>query len=60
MTTPPLVIVFDPLREAPQREAMLTATQVRIWLRVSIRQLHCMNLPAIRLGKRKGTKRSVA
>ena len=43
---------MNALREAPPREAVLTPAQVCEWLQISIRQLHRMDLPAIRLGRR--------
>ena len=43
--------MFDALREAPPREAVLTPEQLCAWLQISHRQLHRLDLPAVRLGK---------
>lgn len=46
------VVRLDPLREAPPREALLTPEQLCTWLQISPRQLHRLDLPCIRLGRR--------
>ena len=46
------VATLDPLREAPPREAVLTPEQLCAWLQISHRQLHRLDVPCIRLGRR--------
>ncbi len=43
---------MNALCEAPPRESVLTPEQVCAWLQISSRQLHRLDLPTIRLGKR--------